>query len=296
MRLEDVLRQLPERELASLIQRSNIRIDEAKRIDVPSQVARALLLQPETRDSLLLPGPTRELLYRIAEARGTLLVSELPTGLELLVGRGICYVRRHDHEALEIFLPIAFMVQMRSWSGEDPRSVRALLSQLTADVAQSIASQYLGRSATPPLALALEPAWELLTDPQRLAEYIEQLAPLERKLLRAIDEVGGEVDTEELLELEREPLRLRTATGATPSRRGVGFSLERRALLIPVHPNRHVVPTEVSAIIGATHHSERAVRREEVRAFVTSGDHAPRRARFSLDPAPLAMGDRKSVV
>jgi hypothetical protein len=46
----------------------------------------------------------------------------------------------------------------------------------------------------------------------------------------------------------------------------------------------------VSAIIGAAHHSERAARREEVKVFVASGDHAPRRARFSLDPAPLAMG------
>ena len=33
MRLEDVLRQLPERELTSLIHRSRIRIDEAKRIE-----------------------------------------------------------------------------------------------------------------------------------------------------------------------------------------------------------------------------------------------------------------------
>ncbi len=74
-------------------------------------------------------------------------------------------------------------------------------------------------------------------------------------MLEGVEEDGGEVDTEELLELEREPLRLRTATGATPSRRGVGFSLERRALLVPVHPNRHVVPTEVSAIIGAAHHT-----------------------------------------
>ena len=47
LRLEDVLRQLPDRELGSLIQRLQIRVDEAKRIDVPSQVARALLQLPE---------------------------------------------------------------------------------------------------------------------------------------------------------------------------------------------------------------------------------------------------------
>ena len=56
-----------------------------------------------------------------------------------------------------------------------------------------------------------------------------------------------------------EPLRtkrfgmhlLRGATGATPSRRGVGFALERRGLLVPVHPNRHVIPTEVAQLVGA---------------------------------------------
>ena len=295
IRLEDVLRQLPERELTSLIQRSRIRIDEAKRIDIPSQVARALLMQPETRDPTQLPGPTRELVYRIAEAHGVLQVNELPPGLETLVARGICYVRRHESDALELLLPIAFMVQMRTWSGEDPRGVRALLSQLTADVAQSIASQYLGRSATPPLALALEPAWESLTDPNELVLQIEQLAPLERKLLRSIEEVGGEVDTEELLELEREPLRLRGATGATPSRRGVGFALERRGFLIPVHPNRHVIPSEVAAVVGAERRAEREAQRQAIRAYVLGDDHAPRRARFATDPVPLALALALSV-
>src|SRR5258708_27154258 len=125
--------------------------------------------------------------------------------------------------------------------------------------------------------------------PERLSEELGKLSPPERRVLEGVEAEGGEVDTEELLELEREPLRLRTATGATPSRRGVGFSLERRALLVPVHPNRHIVPTEVSAIIGAAHHSQREARREEVKHFVASGDFAPRRARFSLDPSPLAV-------
>lgn len=218
-----------------------------------------------------------------------LFVNELPPGLETLVARGICYVRRHEQGGLELLLPIAFMVQMRTWSGEDPRGVRALLSQLTADVAQSIATHYLGRPATPPLALALEAAWEVLTNARELLLQLEQLAPLERKLLRSIEEVGGEVDTEELLELEREPLRLRGATGATPSRRGVGFALERRGFLIPVHPNRHVIPTEVAAVVGADRRAEREAQRQAIRTFVLGDDHAPRRARFATDPVPLGL-------
>src|SRR5690349_10287113 len=84
-------------------------------------------------------------------------------------------------------------------------------------------------------------------------------------------------------------MRLRGATGATPSRRGVGFALERRGFLIPLHPNRHVVPTEVSHIISARRHEEREARRREIRTFVLGEDHAPHRARFAEDPSVLAL-------
>jgi hypothetical protein len=288
IRLVDVLRVLPERELESLISRLKIRTDEAKRIDVPSQVARMLLQLPEIRDTSLLPGPTRELLYRIAEARGVLVASVLPPAVEPLVARGIVFVRGAAR-GVELLLPIAFMLQLRSWEGEDPRGVRALLSQVSQDVAGSIAGHYLGRPATPPMALALEPAWEVLTHRSKLARELEELAPLERKLLAAVDTVGGEVETDELLDLEREPLRLRGATGATPSRRGVGFALERRGYLIPIHPNRHIIPSEVATIVGASRRAERETQRLEIRNFVLADDHAPRRARFAEDPAALAL-------
>src|SRR5882724_3805020 len=288
IRLVDVLRQLPERELGSLIARLKIRIDEAKRIDVPSQVARMLLQLPEMRDAGILPGPTRKLLYRVAEAKGVLFAQTLPPAVEPLVARGIVFIRGRD-KGVELLLPIAHMIQLRAWEGEDPRGARALLAQLHPDVASSIASHYLGRPATPPVALCLEPAWEVFADPKRLEREVEELAPLERKLLNAIEKVGGEVDTEELLDLEREPMRLRGATGATPSRRGVGFALERRGFLIPIHPNRHVIPSEVSSIVGASRRAERETQRHEIKNFVLADDHAPRRARFAEDPAALAL-------
>ncbi|HEY6729307.1 MAG TPA: hypothetical protein VI197_35090 [Polyangiaceae bacterium] len=288
LQLIDLLRALPKRELDSLIQRLRIRIDTQKRIDVPSQVARALLMLPEVRDPGQLPRATLELLYRIAEHHGVLHVESLPPAVEPLVLRGMVFARGLD-EGVELLLPIAFMVQLRSWDGEDPRGVRALLSQSHPDVAASIAAHYLGRPATPPIALSLEQAWQVLTTPELLNKEVEELAPLERKLLHAVEEVGGEVDTEELLDLEREPMRLRGATGATPSRRGVGFALERRGFLVPVHPNRHVVPSEVARIIGAERHEERKAQREQIRAFVLDEDHAPRRARFAQDPVPLVM-------
>jgi hypothetical protein len=289
LRLVDVLRQLPGRELDSLIGRLRIAVDESKRIDTPSQVARALVGLPEVRDPGQFPGPTRELLYRIAESKGSLIVESLPPPVEPLVARGIVFARGCEGGAVELILPIAYIVVLRPWEGDDPRGSRALIAQANSEVAASIASHYLGRPATPPLALSLEPAWEMLNDPERLAEEIEALAPLERKLLRAVEKVGGEVETEELLDLEREPMRLRGATGATPSRRGVGFALERRGFLIPVHPNRHIIPTEVAAVVGAQRRAEREAQRREIRRYVLTEDHEPRRARFAVDPVPHAL-------
>lgn len=287
-RLVDVLRQLPDAELDGLVQRLRIAIDGAKRIDGPSQVARALVMLPEVRDPSVLNGPTRELLFRVAEARGSLVVSSLPAAVGPLVARGVVFAREQD-EGIELLLPIAFMLQLRSWEGEDPRGARALLAQANQEVASAIASHYLGRPATHPLSISLEAAWEALSNPERLSAEIEALAPMERKLLRAVEKVGGEVDTQELLELEREPLRLRGATGATPSRRGVGFALERRGFLIPVHPNRHVIPTEVASIVGAARRAEREALRREIHSRVLGEDFAPHRARFAVDPTPLAL-------
>ena len=290
-RLIDILRALPPGELDALVARLGIRIDPAKRLDAPSQIARALVSLPDLRDPSRLPQASVELLHRVAEARGLMPVPVLPPAVEPLLARGLMFARGTANKGnVELVFPAAYLIQLRSWEGEDPRGIRALLAQAPFETASAIAAHYLGRPATPPISLSLELAWEALGDPARLEQEIEKLSPTERRVLESVEREGGEVDTEELLELEREPLRLRTATGATPSRRGVGFSLERRGLLVPVHPNRHIVPTEVAQIVGAASHAERDARREQVKTFVETGDHAPRRAKFALDPAPLAMG------
>jgi hypothetical protein len=283
------LKALPASELNSLVHRLGIKIDPAKRLDPPSQIARLLVTLPETRDPSRLPSASVELLHRVAEARGSLFVTAIPPALEPLLARGLMFARGQEG-SVELVLPTAYLVQLRAWEGEDPRGIRALLAQAPFETVSAIAAHYLGRPATPPVALSLEAAWEVLGDPTKLAEEIEKLSATERRVLEAVEREGGEADTEELLELEREPLRLRTATGATPSRRGVGFSLERRGLLVPVHPNRHIVPTEVGAIIGKARQDEREARRAQVRTFVQSEDHAPRRAKFAIDPVPVVMG------
>jgi hypothetical protein len=280
---------LPARELQAIVEGLRINVDRSKRIDVPAQVARALVCLPEARDSSCLPETARQLLHRIIEAKGVLHVGSLPSAVEPLVARGLVFARASEAGGAELLLPIAYMVQLKTWEGENPRGIRALLTQVSPSVAASIASHYLGSSATNPISLSLEAAWTALTDSAYLTREIDALATAERRLLAAIEELGGEVDTEELLELEREPLRLRGASGATPSRRGVGFALERRGFLIPIHPNRHVIPTEVAALVGAGRRAARDERRREIRAIVEGQDHSPRRATFARDVAPLAM-------
>src|SRR5258708_14332295 len=77
-RLTDILRALPQGELDGLIDRLAIRIDPAKRIDVPSQVARALVSLPELRDPSRLNPACIELMHRVAQPRGSLLVPSRP--------------------------------------------------------------------------------------------------------------------------------------------------------------------------------------------------------------------------
>jgi hypothetical protein len=287
-RLELLLRALPESELSALISRMGIRVDPSKRIDVASQVARVLVGLPDVRDPSRLPPASAELAHRIAEAGGRLVVASVTSGLEPLIARGLVFGRR-TAAGIELILPYAYLVQLRSWEGENPRALRALLAQAPFETVSAVASHYLGRPATPPVSLSLEAAWEQLSDRRRLAEEVEKLAPLELRLLQSVESVGGEVETDELLDLEREPMRLRGAGGVTTSRRGVGFALERRAFLIPIHPNRHVIPAEIAQIIGGERNAAREEKRRVIRSFVLSEDHAPRRARFASDPSSLAI-------
>lgn len=292
--LVEVLRALPKREFQALIRRVDAAVDPAKRIDVPSQVARVLLTSGELKEPVRLGRAAADLMTRLAESGGRMKVESAPSGLEPLLKRGLAFSRK-TKGGMDVVFPVAFMLQMKAWDGDDPRSARALLAQANQEVATAIASHYLGRPAAPPIALALEEAWTVLANTERLSTELAELPPQERKLLHAVEEVGGEVDTEELLEMEREPVRLRGASGATPSRRGVGFALERRGFLIPVHPNRHVIPTEVTRLVGAERLAEREELRHQIRQKIAREDYIPQRASFAQDVVPLAVGIAMAV-
>ena len=193
----------------------------------------------------------------MAEAQGSLVVDALPPALEPLLARGLMFARG-TRGSVELVLPAAYLVQLRSWEGEDPRGIRALLAQAPFETTSAIAAHYLGRPATPPIALSLEAAWDVLGDPAKLAEEIEKLSATERASSRRSSRRAARSTPKSCSSSSASRCVFAPPPGATPSRRGVGFSLERRGLLVPVHPNRHVVPTEVGAIIGASADAERA--------------------------------------
>jgi len=293
-RLEAILRALPRTELVALTGRMGIVLDPKKRIDEPAQAARALVRQPDLREPSRLQPASVELLHRIAEAGGSLITGSLPGGLEQLVSRGLVYAGILEPgggsgTCYELMLPTAFLIQLKSWESEDPRSIRALLAESPFETVSAIASYYLGRPSTPPIYLSLEPAWEVLGDPESLRREIGKCSHQERRLLDSLEQVGGEVDMQELMDLEREPMRVRPAYGVATGRRGVAFALEKRGLLFPVPPSRYVIPTEVAAIIGFDRRKEREKRRREIRRYVIAEDHLPRRAKFSSPPGPLAL-------
>src|SRR4051794_14321889 len=92
-RIVEILKALPPAELGSLVSRLGVRIDPAKRLDPPAQIARALVALPELRDPARLPTASVELLHRVAEARGVLVVPSVPPPLQPLAERGIVFAR-----------------------------------------------------------------------------------------------------------------------------------------------------------------------------------------------------------
>jgi hypothetical protein len=286
--LKEQVRALSPARQRTVIERVGARIDPAMRIDATVQLARAIVNLPEARDSELLGAEARAVLRAVASAGGVLEVDELPAAAGELTARGLLFESKCA-SGVRLCLPTALLLQLRPWENEDPCSARVLLWHTGEEAKLAIASYYLGRPATRPLSLSLEQAFVALTDPVRVADELQRLSPAERRVLHQIEEQGGEVDTAELLDLEREPLRLRNSTGQSLARRGISYSLERRGLLIPLHPNRHVIPREVAAQVGAGRHDQRAAQRGAILQLLLAEDHAPRRARFAKSAAPLTF-------
>jgi hypothetical protein len=299
MRLQAALEMLSPTERESLRQRRGIRIDPKKRLDEIEQTARALVTETDLRHSKF-PADVRQLLQRLAVSGGTLPGGANDPGAKLLCDLGIAFrptppapaatkgkaarnaATGPRFAATTLVLPSAFLVQVPAGESEDPQSLRACFSMIDPEIVGPMTTQVLGKPLGIAGPMALQEVWEVLCNPGWLESQVKELPGAEARLLDAIERVGGEVNTEELLALDQAPGLYRTQSGIAVPKRGAPYMLQRRALLFQLGVERFVVPTEVARIVGAPRQAERAERQASIQAAVRAEDHLPLRIVASL--------------
>ncbi len=285
--LEQALEALTDDQLVALARNVRLVIDPSKRISPRQQMARALAVRTGLGRAEAWTASERALVAQLVLARGRLFCDELEHAQRLGEQGWIFSVR--DEERTQLVMPLAFQLTLPWIERESPRSARVLLAQTSDANVNLLARHFQPRAIGLPRALALEPVLGALVDPGSVRGLMGELGPAETQVLRGVVSRGGEVDTEELLDIERQPLRLQTTTGATRARSGVSFELERRGLLLPLPPNRHCLPSEVLGVVAERQLQRLNARRSASLAALADRDEQPSRAQYSLDVAPLAV-------
>ncbi|MDP3275930.1 MAG: hypothetical protein Q8Q09_12085 [Deltaproteobacteria bacterium] len=295
MRLQECLATLTLTAREALQNRRKLVIDELKRIDPIEQLARGLVMATDLRKSKL-PPDVRSLLDRLVAAGGVLSDAGRDPGAELLLDLGVAYryrdavptspSRSGKRLALDtLVLPSAFLVQAPAAQGEDPRSLRLLLGRLDSDLVSAMLKSITGKPSHLQGALALQEVWEDLNRPDYIQQQIALLSSQEARLLDAIERAGSEVTPEELLALDQTPGLYKSGSGIAVPKRGAPYLLQRRGLLFAVGADRFVLPSEVSALVGAARARDRAEKRAHLSSKFAVEDHAPHRARYATSPS-----------
>src|SRR5690606_27473077 len=214
MRLADALAALDARSFERLCRRRGIAIDGKKRLAPAEQAARQLAEHPRTVALEELPEPSQKVAWLLATAREGAPRLELGGGVLPLIERDLVFPVPGD--AARVAMPAEFRVQLPLGSGEDRTSARALLAIQDEETWSLLGTQMLGRRPVGPAPLWMGAVLERLESPAGIAEILSGLSPKQRRLLEAIEARGGQLETDELLELERSPIRVTTA--ALPTR------------------------------------------------------------------------------
>ncbi len=288
VRLEAALDQLGPGELASLARSTGLEIDESKRLTPTQQLARGLASRRQLAHPDKFEPEQQALLIELAAAGGRLVVERVLESAAPLIEGGWLFTRPAAR-GVELVLPAAYVLQLPPWEGEDRRSVRVLLASLDRSQVSQLARTFDPRGVNLPPSLALESAFVCLRQPKLVRSMVRELAPAEAELLKAVVRQGGEADTEELLDLAREPMRLQVAGTLAPRSGGASFELERRGLLLRLPPNRHLVASEVRDVVGERQQRALALKRTKLRRTLEAQHVEPARARYSLDPAPVTV-------
>ena len=285
MRLADALAALDARSFERLCRRHRIAIDARKRLAPAEQAARHLAELPRSIDLDVLPEPAQKVAWLLATAPEGAPRLELGGGVLPLLERDLVFPVAGD--LARVAMPPEFRVQLPPGPGEDRASARALLSTQDAETWTALGTQLLGRRPVGPPPLWMGELLVRLESAAGIDTIVSGLAPKQRRLLEAIEARGGQLETDELLELERSPIRVSSA--ALPTR-SASHHLSLRGLLLPRSRGLWVVPSEVAAHVGAPRRAvERAERKRLLARVAADEDLSPPRARLAEDAGPAAI-------
>lgn len=283
--LESVLRLESDR-LEALAARWHIALDPKKRLTKAEQVARGLVLVPRWLDGARLSEGAREAVRLLAAAPRGLAAESLPTDLESLLDEGFLF--RDPTRGDRICMPSAYRLQLPASPSDSPRAARLLLQSITEEARRELCHHHLKRLPPLPWPMLLETVLERLEDADWVRLEIASLSESERALLWAIDALGGEVNGEEVLELEREPVRIAHGGSVQVPRRSAIFALARRGLVL-ARAEGWVVPDEVERVAGRERRTRAGIDRQRLLMSRHVQELTPARASLAEPAGPLAV-------
>lgn len=288
MKLVDALAGLDARSFERLCRRRALVIDPTKRLSAAEQATRQLADHARRVHLAELPEPAQKAAWVLAHSPGGAPRLELGGGVLPLLELDLAFP---VSGALDrVAMPVEFRVQLPPGPGEDRSSARALLALQEDEVWTLLGTQRLGRRPVGPAPLWLGEVLEALESPGGIDALLATLSPMQRRLLEAVEARGGQLETDELLELERSPIRLTLEGGSALPTRSASFQLHARGLLLPRSRGLWTVPTEVAEHVGAARRAvERAERKRLLARVAEDEDLSPARAALSDDPGPATL-------
>lgn len=288
MRLADAIAALDARSFERLCRRRGIVIDPKKRAAPAGQAARQLAEHPRVMPIDGLPEPAQKVARLLTTTPRGAPRLELGGGVLPLLERDLVFQVPGAKD--RVAMPADFRVQLPPGPGEDRASARALLAIQDAEVWSALGTQLLGRRPVGPAPLWMGALLEHLESPAGIQGLLGALSPKQRRLLEAIEARGGQLETDELLELERSPIRVTLAGGAALPTRSASHHLFVRGLLLPRTRGLWVVPSEVAAAVGAPRRAVERAERKRLLARVAEDEAlSPPRAHLLDDAGPAAL-------
>ncbi|MFC1464369.1 MAG: hypothetical protein ACFLMY_05920 [Candidatus Brachytrichaceae bacterium NZ_4S206] len=288
MKLVDALAALDAKSFERLCRRRGLSIDPTKRLSAPEQAARQLADHVRRVPLDELPEPAQKVVWLLALSPDGAPRVELGGGALPLLERDLAFPVPGAPERLA--MPVEFRVQLPPGPGEDRASARALLAVQDEEVWALLGTQLLGRRPVGPAPLWLGGVLDALESPAGIDGLLSTLSPKQRRLLEAIEARGAQLETDELLELERSPIRLTLEGGAALPTRSASYHLHVRGLLLSRSRGLWTVPTEVAAHVGAARRAVERAERKRLLARVTEDeDLSPPRAALAEDPGAATV-------